>query len=111
MQRELPGSMVLSADFVYTTSDLATLVNLNQPLQTPQGTASAPPYPTGARVAVGQRTCGLQGVDLGPALRHGYAFGFACTIGSHRTTPPKRSAQGRAFRRTRDFAPWFGPSD
>ena len=48
MQRELAGGMVLSADFVYTRgSNLATLVNLNQPLPNAAGNNAlgALPYP------------------------------------------------------------------
>ena len=46
VQRELPGSMVLSADFVYTrTSNLATLINLNQPLPNAAGNNALGPLP------------------------------------------------------------------
>src|SRR3954449_7032321 len=48
VQRELPGNMVLSADFVYTHGwNLATLVNLNQPLPNAAGNNALGvlPYP------------------------------------------------------------------
>src|SRR3954466_8797112 len=93
VQRELPGTMVLSADFVYTrTSELATLINLNQPSPKAAGNTTLGPLPS----AAGNNTLGplpypnfgctkwrsdngraeYKGLDLGLEKRYarGYAF-------------------------------------
>ena len=66
MQRELLTGMVLSADFVYTRgSNLATLVNLNQPLPNAAGNnalgAAAVPELRLHRVARAERQVDVQG--------------------------------------------------
>jgi hypothetical protein len=121
IQRELPGSMVLSADFVYTrTSDLATLVNLNQPLPNAAGNNAlgALPYPNFGFIEwrADNGRADYKGVDLGLEKRfaRGYAFGFAYTIGKSQDNASEQlTTQGsNAFpQNARDFAPWFGPSD
>jgi hypothetical protein len=121
VQRELPGSMVLSADFVYTrTSDLATLVNLNQPLPNAAGNnALGPlPYPNFGFVEwrADNGRAAYKGLDLGLEKRfaRGYAFGFAYTIGkSEDNASEQLTTQGsNAFpQNSRDFEPWYGPSD
>ncbi len=121
MQRELPGSMVLSADFVYTrTSDLATLVNLNQPLPNAAGNNAlgALPYPNFGFIEwrSDNGRADYKGVDLGLEKRfaRGYAFGFAYTIGKSQDNASEQlTTQGsNAFpQNARDFEPWFGPSD
>jgi hypothetical protein len=121
MQRELPGSMVLSADFVYTkTSNLATLVNLNQPLPNAAGNNAlgALPYPNFGFIEwrSDNGRAEYKGLDLGLEKRfvRGYAFGFAYTIGkSEDNASEQLTTQGsNAFpQNSRDFAPWFGPSD
>ena len=121
MQRELPGSMVLSADFVYTRgSNLATLVNLNQPLPTAAGNNAlgALPYPNFGFIEwrSDNGRADYKGVDLGLEKRfaRGYAFGFAYTIGKSQDNASEQlTTQGsNAFpQNARDFEPWFGPSD
>ena len=121
MQRELAGSMVLSADFVYTrTSDLATLINLNQPLPNAAGNNALGvlPYPNFGFIEwrSDNGRAEYKGVDLGLEKRfsRGYAFGFAYTIGkSEDNASEQLTTQGsNAFpQNSRDFTPWFGPSD
>jgi hypothetical protein len=121
MQRELPGLMVLSADFVYTRGwNLATLINLNQPLPNAAGNnALGPlPYPNFGFIEW-RETNGksdYKGVDLGLERRFsaGYAFGVAYTIGKSQDNASEQlTTQGsNAFpQNARDFGPWFGPSD
>jgi hypothetical protein len=121
MQRELPGAMVLSADFVYSRgSNLATLINLNQPLPNAAGNnALGPlPYPNFGfiewRATNGKSE--YKGVDLGLERRfaRGYAFGLAYTVGkSEDNASEQLTTQGsNAFpQNSRDFDPWFGSSD
>ncbi|HET6956480.1 MAG TPA: carboxypeptidase regulatory-like domain-containing protein [Vicinamibacterales bacterium] len=121
IQRELAGNMVLSADFVYTRgSNLATLVNLNQPLPNAAGNNALGvlPYPNFGFIewrADNGRSV-YKGVDLGLEKRFvkGYAFGIAYTIGkSEDNASEQLTTQGsNAFpQNARDFEPWFGPSD
>ena len=121
IQRELAGNMVLSADFIYTRgSNLATLVNLNQPLPTAAGNNALGvlPYPNFGFIewrADNGRSV-YNGVDLGLEKRFvkGYAFGIAYTIGkSEDNASEQLTTQGsNAFpQNARDFTPWFGPSD
>jgi len=121
IQRELPGTMVLSADFVYSRGwNLATLVNLNQPLPNAAGNnALGPlPYPNFGfiewRATNGKSD--YKGLDLGVEKRYarGYAFGVAYTIGKSQDNASEQlTTQGsNAFpQNARDFGPWFGPSD
>jgi hypothetical protein len=121
IQRELPGAMVLSADFVYSRgANLATLVNLNQPLPNAAGNnALGPlPYPNFGfiewRATNGRSE--YKGLDLGVEKRfaHSYAFGLAYTLGkSEDNASEQLTTQGsNAFpQNSRDFDPWFGPSD
>jgi hypothetical protein len=121
VQRELPGSMVLSADFVYSRgSNLATLVNLNQPLPNAAGNNAlgALPYPNFGFIEwrADNGRSDYKGVDIGLEKRfvRGYAFGFAYTIGKSQDNASEQlTTQGsNAFpQNARDFAPWFGPSD
>jgi hypothetical protein len=120
IQRELT-SMVLSADFVYTrTSNLATLVNLNQPLPTAAGNNAlgALPYPNFGFIEwrSDNGRSNYKGIDLGLEKRftRDYAFGFAYTLGkSEDNASEQLTTQGsNAFpQNARDFTPWFGPSD
>ena len=97
MQRELPGSMVLSADFVYTRgSNLATLVNLNQPLPNAAGNNAlgALPYPNFGFIEwrVGQRPVATTRASTS-----------ASRSASRAATPsasPTRSASPRTTRRS-----------
>jgi hypothetical protein len=121
LQRELGGNMVLSADFVYTrTSNLATLVNLNQPLPNAAGNNAlgALPYPNFGFIEwrSDNGKSDYKGVDLGLEKRfvRGYAFGVAYTIGKSQDNASEQlTTQGsNAFpQNARDFEPWFGPSD
>jgi hypothetical protein len=121
IQRELPDSMVLSADFVYTrTSNLATLINLNQQLPNAAGNNALGPLPYPNFGFIEWRSdngrAQYKGVDLGLEKRfaRGYAFGFAYTIGkSEDNASEQLTTQGsNAFpQNSRDFEPWFGPSD
>jgi hypothetical protein len=121
IQRELPGSMVLSADFVYTrSSNLATLVNLNQPLPNAAGNNAlgALPYPNFGFIEwrSDNGRADYKGVDLGLEKRfgRGHAFGVAYTIGKSQDNASEQlTTQGsNAFpQNARDFGPWFGPSD
>jgi hypothetical protein len=121
VQHELAGGMVLSADFVYSRgSNLATLVNLNQPLPSASGinALGALPYPNFGfiewRADNGRST--YKGVDVGleKRLARGYAFGVAYTLGkSEDDASEQLTTQGsNAFpQNSRDFGPWFGLSD
>src|SRR5207237_9682592 len=86
LPREWAAQMVLSADFVYTRgSDLASLVNLNQPLPNAAGNNAlgALPYPNFGfiewRAQNGKSE--YKGVDLGLEKRfsRGYALGVSYT--------------------------------
>jgi hypothetical protein len=121
VQREFSGKMVLSADFVYTRgSNLATLVNLNQPLPTAAGNnALGPlPYPNFGFIEwrADNGKSEYEGVDLGLERRfsNGYAFGIAYTIGNSQDNASEQlTTQGsNAFpQNSRDFGLWYGPSD
>ena len=121
VQRDIAGAMVLSADFVYTRgSDLATLVNLNQPLPNAAGNNAlgALPYPNFGFIEwrSDNGRSAYKGVDLGLEKRmaKGYAFGLAYTLGkSEDNASEQLTTQGsNAFpQNARDFEPWYGPSD
>ncbi len=121
MQRDVAGIMVLSADFVYTKgTNLATLVNLNQPLPNAAGNNAlgALPYPNFGFVEwrAQNGTSEYKGVDLGLEKRfaRGYAFGVSYTVGkSEDNSSEQLTTQGsNAFpQNARDFDSWFGPSD
>ena len=121
VQRELPGSMVLSADFVYSRgANLATLINLNQPLANAAGNNALGPLPYPRFGFIEWRAdngkSDYKGVDLGVERRfsRGYAFGLAYTIGKSQDNASEQlTTQGsNAFPQdSRDFSNWFGPSD
>ena len=112
---------MLSADFVYSRGwNLATLVNLNQPLPNAAGNnALGPlPYPNFGfiewRATNGKSD--YKGLDLGVEKRYarGYAFGVAYTLGKSQDNASEQlTTQGsNAFpQNSRDFGPWYGPSD
>ena len=118
VQRELAGSMVLSADFIYSRgSNLATLVNLNQPLPNAAGNNAlgALPYPNFGFVEwrADNGRSEYKGVDLGLEKRftRGYAFGLAYTLGkSQDNSSEQLTTQGsNAFpQNARDFDSWYG---
>jgi hypothetical protein len=121
VQRELPGSLVMSADFIYSRgSNLATLVNLNQPLPNAAGNNAlgALPYPNFGFIEwrSDNGRSEYKGLDFGLERRfvHGYAFGVAYTLGSSQDNASEQlTTQGsNAFpQNSRDFGPWYGPSD
>jgi hypothetical protein len=122
LQRELAGAIIATADFVYTRgSNLASLINLNQPLPGSPGANNAIgplPYPNFGfiewRAQNGKSE--YKGVDLGVEKRfaRGHAFGVAYTIGdSTDNTSEQLTTQGSsAFPQdSRNVSNWFGPSD
>jgi hypothetical protein len=120
-QRELPGAVVLSADFIYTRgSNLATLVNLNQPLPDAAGNNAlgSLPYPQFGFIEwrSDNGKSEYKGLDLGLERRfqHGLAFGLAYTLGKSQDNASEQlTTQGsNAFpQNSRDFTNWYGPSD
>ncbi|HMF97371.1 MAG TPA: hypothetical protein VKE96_23890, partial [Vicinamibacterales bacterium] len=120
IQRDL-GNMVLSADFVYSRgSNLATLINLNQPLPNAAGNNALGvlPYPNFGFIEwrADNGRSDYKGIDLGLEKRYArnYAFGVAYTLGKSQDNASEQlTTQGsNAFpQNSRDFEPWFGPSD
>jgi Carboxypeptidase regulatory-like domain/TonB-dependent Receptor Plug Domain/TonB dependent receptor-like, beta-barrel len=120
-QRELTRGMLVTADFVYTKgSNLASLVNLNQPLPNAAGNNAlgAVPYPNFGfiewRAQNGKSE--YKGVDLGVEKRfsHSYGFGVSYTIGDSKDNASEQlTTQGsNAFpQNARNFSAWYGPSD
>jgi hypothetical protein len=121
LQRELAAGVVATADFIYTRgSNLASLVNLNQPLPNAAGNnALGPlPYPLFGFVEWRDQNGKSQykGVDTGIEKRFskGYAFGVAYTYGDSKdNTSEQLTTQGsNSFpQNARDFSNWYGPSD
>jgi hypothetical protein len=121
MQREMRGSIVVSADFVYSRgSNLATLVNLNQPLPNAAGNNAlgALPYPNFGFIEwrADNGKSQYAGLDLGLERRfiRGLAFGVAYTVGKSQDNASEQlTTQGsNAFpQNARDFTNWYGPSD
>jgi hypothetical protein len=121
VQRDLAGVMVLSADFVYTKgTNLATLVNLNQPLPNAAGNNAlgALPYPNFGFIEwrAQNGTSDYKGIDVGLEKRfaRGYAFGLSYTLGNSQDNSSEQlTTQGsNAFpQNARDFNSWYGPSD
>ncbi|HTL44685.1 MAG TPA: carboxypeptidase regulatory-like domain-containing protein [Vicinamibacterales bacterium] len=122
MQREFGDGLLASADFVYTRgSDLATLVNLNQPLPSSPGANDAKgplPYPNFGfiewRAQNGKSA--YKGIDTGLQRRFagGYTFGVSYTLGDSKDNASEQlTTQGsNAFpQNSRDFTNWYGPSD
>ena len=120
-QREFAG-IVASADFVYTAgSNLATLVNLNQPLPSAPGANDARgplPYPNFGFIEwrADNGRSRYHGVDVGVERRFdkGYAFGVAYTYGNSKDNASEQlTTQGsNSFpQNARDFTNWYGPSD
>jgi hypothetical protein len=122
MQREFGAGIVATVDYVYTHgTNLATLVNLNQPLPSAPGANDAKgavPYPNFGfiewRAQTGKST--YNGIDAGVEKRFskGYAFGVAYTLGDSKDNSSEQlTTQGsNAFpQNSRDFSNWYGPSD
>jgi Carboxypeptidase regulatory-like domain/TonB dependent receptor/TonB-dependent Receptor Plug Domain len=121
-QREVVSNVVLSVDAVWTHgTNLATLVNLNQPLPNAAGNNAlgAVPYPNFGtfiewRADNGKST--YKGIDFGLERRfaHGFGFGVAYTLGDSKDNSSEQlTTQGsNAFPQdSRDFTNWYGPSD
>ncbi|HZT78394.1 MAG TPA: TonB-dependent receptor [Vicinamibacterales bacterium] len=121
VQRELPGALVLSADYVHSHgSNLATLVNLNQPLANAAGNNALGPLPYPNFGFIEWRAdngySNYNGLDVGLERRmtNGYAFGIAYTLGQSLDNASEQlTTQGsNAFpQNARDFTNWYGPSD
>jgi hypothetical protein len=120
-QRELVKNIVVSADGIYTRgTNLATLVNLNQPLPNAAGNnALGPlPYPNFGfvewRAQNGKSE--YKGIDFGLDRRfaNGWSFGVAYTLGDSQDNASEQlTTQGsNAFPQdSRNFDNWYGPSD
>jgi hypothetical protein len=113
--------VVLTTDFIWTRgTNLASLVNLNQPLPNAAGNnALGPlPYPNFGFVEwrAQDAKSDYKGVDLGIERRFskGYGFGIAYTLGESKDNASEQlSTQGsNAFpQNARDFSGWYGYSD
>jgi hypothetical protein len=121
-QREIGRGIVLSLDAVWTKgTNLASLVNLNQPLPSAPGANDARgalPYPNFGfiewRAQNGESK--YKGLDVGLEKRfaNGYSFGASYTLGdSQDNTSEQLTTQGsNAFpQQAGDFTNWYGPSD
>ena len=124
LQREIGGKWVASADYVHTHGgNLATLINLNQPLPSAPGANDAKgplPYPNFGFVEWRAQNgkSDYDGVDtsLQRRFEKGYSFGLSYTLGNSRDNASEQlTTQGsNAFpqnSREPDFASWYGPSD
>jgi len=121
LQRELMKGVVLTADFIWTRgTNLASLVNLNQPLPNAAGNNAlgALPYPNFGFIEwrAQDAKSDYKGVDLGIERRFskGFGFGVAYTLGESKDNASEQlSTQGsNAFpQNSRDFSGWYGPSD
>ncbi|HKB10566.1 MAG TPA: carboxypeptidase regulatory-like domain-containing protein [Vicinamibacterales bacterium] len=121
LQRDIAANMVFSADFVYSRGrNLATLVNLNQPLPNAAGNNAlgALPYPNFGFIEwrADNGRSEYKGLDIGLEKRYArnYAFGIAYTLGKAQDNASEQLAtQGSsAFpQNARDFESWYGPSD
>ena len=108
-QREIVRGLVLSVDGVWTKgTNLASLVNLNQPLPSAPGANDARgalPYPNFGfiewRAQNGESK--YKGIDVGLEKRfaHGYSFGASYTLGRLARTTPPSSSRPRARTRSR----------
>jgi hypothetical protein len=120
-QREVIKDLVVSADFVWTKgSNMASLVNLNQPLPNAAGNNALGPLPFPNFGFIEWRAQNgrseYKGVDLGIEKRYanGYSVGLSYTLGDSKdNTSEQLTTQGsNAFpQEARNFDPWFGPSD
>ena len=120
-QRELTRGLVLTLDGIWTKgTNLASLVNLNQPLPNAAGnnTLGATPYPNFGFIEWRSQNAksSYKGIDFGVDKRfgHGYGFGVAYTLGDSKDNASEQlTTQGsNAFpQNSRDFSNWYGPSD
>ncbi len=120
-QRELMKGIVLNTDFVYSKgANLASLINLNQPLPNAAGNNAlgALPYPNFGFVEwrAQDAKSEYKGIDVGLERRfsNGYSFGISYTLGDSKDSASEQlSTQGsNAFpQNSRDTSGWYGPSD
>ena len=121
-QREVLRNVVLSVDGVWTkASNLATLVNWNQPLPNAAGNnALGPlPYPLfGTFIEYRQQNghSNYKGIDFGLEKRFssGFGFGIAYTLSDSKdNTSEHLATQGsNSFpQEARNLDAWYGPSD
>jgi hypothetical protein len=122
LQRELPGEVILTADFVYTRgSNLATLINLNQPLPSAPGANDARgalPYPNFGFVEWRSQNgnSDYKGIDAGIEKRftRGYSLGLAYTLSQSKDNSADHlavSGSNSFPQNSRNFDSWYGPSD
>jgi carboxypeptidase family protein/TonB-dependent receptor-like protein len=122
LQREVFRNVVLSLDGVWTKgTNLATLVNLNQPLPNAAGNNAlgAVPYPLFGTFIEWRQQNGkstYKGIDLGLEKRFsdGYGFGVSYTLGDSKdNTAEHLSVSGsNSFpQNSRNLEDWYGPSD
>jgi Carboxypeptidase regulatory-like domain/TonB dependent receptor/TonB-dependent Receptor Plug Domain len=120
-QRELVRNVVLSVDGVWTKgTNLASLINLNQPLPNAAGTGvgSVLPYPNFGFIEYRQQNgrSTYKGLDFGLEKRFsdGFGFGVAYTLGDSKdNTSEHLTTQGsNSFpQNSRNLDDWYGPSD
>ena len=120
-QRELVKNIVVSADGIYTKgTNLASLVNLNQPLPNAAGNNAlgALPYPNFGFIEWRAQNAKSEykGIDFGLERRfaHGWSFGVAYTLADSKDNASEQlTTQGsNAFPQdSRNFDNWYGPSD
>ena len=120
-QRELTKKIVVTVDGIWTKgTNLASLVNLNQPLPNAAGNNAlgALPYPNFGFVEwrAQDAKSSYKGIDFGLDKRFsdGYSFGIAYTLGDSKDNASEQlTTQGSsAFpQNSRDFSAWYGPSD
>ena len=122
LQREVLPSLVVTVDGVWTRgTNLASLVNLNQPLPSAAGANDARgalPYPNFGFIEWRSQNgeSNYKGIDLGVERRFSghYGFGLSYTLGdSTDNTSEHLSTQGsNSFpQNSRNLDDWKGPSD
>jgi outer membrane receptor protein involved in Fe transport len=117
VEHELARNMVVSADATASsTSHLAVLRNLNQPMRGTLDANGAVPYPNFGNIQAREMTgeASYQGVDLSFEKRFtdGYGYRVSYTLGESRDQAPEHLAasSGRA-QDSRNLESWEGPSD
>jgi hypothetical protein len=122
LQREIVRNVVLSVDGVWTKAkNLATLVNLNQPLPNAAGgnVLGPLPYPLFGTFIEWRQQNGrsnYKGIDFGIEKRfsEGYGFGISYTLSDSKdNTSEHLATQGsNSFpQNSRNLEDWYGPSD
>jgi outer membrane receptor protein involved in Fe transport len=117
VERQLGESFVVSADFVgSSTSHLAVLRNINQPLRGTLDANGPLPYPAFGNIQWREMTgeASYKGVDfsLEKRFKDGYSYRASYTVGDARDQAPEHlnAASGRP-QNGRDLKSWEGPSD